>query len=432
MLKRTIIMAVLVLMASMVLVVAPASAATNPGFAWIRVAHASPDAPAVDIWVNGQVVVSNLAFAKVTGYLLVPAGGYNIKVTPTGATTPVVIDANVTLEKNKAYTVAAANVLASIEPLVFVDDNSEPGPGMARANFIHLSPDAPAVDVRVQGGPVLFANTAFKSASTPVMVPAGTYTLEVVPAGAPGPVVLTLNNVALSAGTVYTVFAEGLLATPPPPLQAVFAAFAPEGHVWYLAEGCTEADFETWILVQNPNDAPATVGLTFMTEKGAVAGPSGVLQPNTRFTWKANDYVKSWNVSTEVTSNLPVVAERAMYNTARTWGHDSIGVTSTASTWYLPEGATAGGFETFVLIQNPNPDQVTLNITFMTSSGLKPGPTNWPLPGHSRITFYVNQWGISDFNVSTMVKSTGGGVICERAMYGNNRAWAHNSIGYAP
>ena len=41
-----------------------------------------------------------------------------------------------------------------------------------------------------------------------------------------------------------------------------------------------------------------------------------------------------------------------MYGNNRTWGHDSIGVTSPASTWYLAEGCTAGGTETWVLIQN--------------------------------------------------------------------------------
>ncbi|MBN2027149.1 MAG: hypothetical protein JW854_10375 [Actinobacteria bacterium] len=49
------------------------------------------------------------------------------------------------------------------------------------------------------------------------------------------------------------------------------------------------------------------------------------LAPNSRFTWKLNDFVTSWNVSTEVKSNQAVVAERAMYGNNRSWGHDSIG-----------------------------------------------------------------------------------------------------------
>jgi hypothetical protein len=402
----------------------PASAANGIGFAWIRVAHASPDAPNVDIWVNGSVVVSDLAFAEVTPYLHVPAGDYNIKVTPTGVAVPVVIDADVTLEKGTAYTVAAVDVLASIEPLVLVDDNSALGPAMARVNFVHLSPDAPNVDIWIDGA-VEISDLAFKEFTPYLEVPAGTYNAKVTPTGLAAPVVIDVD-VTLEAGTVYTAFAEGMLAE----IQPVVAAFAPRGHVWYLAEGCTEADFETWVLVQNPNDVPATVGLTFMTETGPKAGPIGVIPAFSRRTWKANDYVTSWQVSTEVTSDQPVVAERAMYDVSRTWAHDSIGVTDTAQLWYLPEGATDGGFETFILIQNPNPGPVTLNITFMTSTGPQPGPTGFGLAGHSRITFYVNDW-VTDYNVSTEVNASGG-VIAERAMYGNNRTWAHNSIGYAP
>ncbi|MDY6797074.1 MAG: DUF4397 domain-containing protein [Actinomycetota bacterium] len=433
--RKLIILAILVLAASMVFAVVPAVAANGIGYCWVRVAHASPDAPAVDVWVNGQVAISNLAFADVTDYLLLPAGDYNFQVTPTGATTPVVIDADVTLDKNVAYTVAARGYLTPppggdpINASVFIDDNDDPDSGMAKVNFIHLSPDAPAVDVSVQGGPLLFSDIEFKEQSTYVEVDDGTYTLEVsvFPAG---PVVLTVPDVDLDDETVYTIFAEGLAGGGPPALQAVAAEFTPEGHIWYLAEGCTEGEFETFVLVQNPNPEAATVGLTFMTENGPAAGPSMVLDPNTRYTWKLNDYVTSWQVSTEVTSDKPVVAERAMYNVDRTWAHDSIGTTQTAGRWFLAEGATAGDFETFVLVQNPNPTPVYLDIIFMTSGTPVAGPTNWELAGHSRITFYVNSW-VTDFNVSTDVQSTGGEIICERAMWGNNRAWAHNSIGYA-
>ena len=51
-----------------------------------------------------------------------------------------------------------------------------------------------------------------------------------------------------------------------------------------------------------------------------------------------------------------VVCERAVYGNNRTWGTDSVGATAPASTWYLAEGSTGGGMETYVLVQNPNAD----------------------------------------------------------------------------
>lgn len=78
-------LAVLTLLFSMVLAAVPATAQAGVGYCWVRVAHASPDTPAVDIWVNGAVAISNLTFPDVTDYLLLPAGDYNFQVTPAGA-----------------------------------------------------------------------------------------------------------------------------------------------------------------------------------------------------------------------------------------------------------------------------------------------------------------------------------------------------------
>jgi hypothetical protein len=72
-----------------------------------------------------------------------------------------------------------------------------------------------------------------------------------------------------------------------------------------------------------------------------------------------------------------------------------------------------------------------VDLTFMTTDGPKPGPQDFPIAGSSRQSFKVNSY-VSDFNVSTKVESSGGDVICERAMYGGNKTWAHDSIGYAP
>jgi hypothetical protein len=110
---------------------------------------------------------------------------------------------------------------------------------------------------------------------------------------------------------------------------------------------------------------------------------------------------------------------------------NSFGVTAPSNAWYLAEGCTGGDLETWVLVQNPNTGPVTVDLTFMTSGGPQPGPQDVTIPGNSRQSFKVNTY-VTDFNVSTKVESQGGDVICERAMYGGNKTWAHDSVGYAP
>lgn len=179
----------------------------------VMVVHASPDAPGVDLLINDvKVNTAPLTFPNNTGYLELPAGRQNVKVNAAGTSTTV-INANLDLQRDKDYTVFAINTLANIEPLVLEDDLTDPAAGMAHVRFVHLSPDAPAVDIAVQGGPVLFSNRAFKSATDFTPVAAGTYTLEVRPAGSTT-AVLTIPNVALRDDTIYTAFARGFLQAP--------------------------------------------------------------------------------------------------------------------------------------------------------------------------------------------------------------------------
>lgn len=176
----------------------------------VMAVHASPDAPAVDLLVDGVVAGTGLAFPNNTAYLGVAAGTRNVKVNVAGTTTTV-INADVPVAGGTSYTVFASDVVASIGAVVLTDDLTAPASGKAHVRFVHLSPDAPAVDVAVQGGPVLFANKAFKQYTAFAPVDAGTYNLEVRPAGTTT-VALPLNGITLQAGKIYTVFAKGLLS----------------------------------------------------------------------------------------------------------------------------------------------------------------------------------------------------------------------------
>jgi uncharacterized repeat protein (TIGR01451 family) len=102
--------------------------------------------------------------------------------------------------------------------------------------------------------------------------------------------------------------------------------------------------------------------------------------------------------------------------------------------WYLAEGSTGGGMETWLLVQNPGPDAVRVDVILQTDKGpvVDPELTYAEIPASSRRTFNINSYVPDNYNVSTQVNCLDGEVICERAMYGNNRTWAHDSIGYAP
>jgi hypothetical protein len=192
----------------------PASA--QSGDARVRVLHASPDAPAVDVYVDGTEAISNLAFESITDYVTLPAGDHQVEVFPASAngTGDPVIDATLTLTAGKDYTVAAAGLLADIEPVVLEDNNAAPAAGQAHLRVVHLSPDAPNVDIYAEGAGVVVSNLPFKEAADYLPLNAGTYNLEVRVAGTQT-VALELPGVALEAGKVYSAFALGLAAGDP-------------------------------------------------------------------------------------------------------------------------------------------------------------------------------------------------------------------------
>ncbi len=176
----------------------------------VLVAHASPDAPGVDLLVDDTKVNSAaLTFPNNTGYLMVDAGTRNIKVNVTGTSTTV-IEADLPLTQDANYSVFAVDSVANISALVITDDLTAPASGKAHVRFIHLSPDAPAVDIAVDGGAVVFGSYSFKEYTAFTPLDAGSYDLEVRVAGT-ATVALDLDPITLEAGKIYTVFAKGFL-----------------------------------------------------------------------------------------------------------------------------------------------------------------------------------------------------------------------------
>jgi hypothetical protein len=183
----------------------------DSGHAQLRVVHASPDAPNVDVLVDGKIVLTNVAYEAASNYLTVSAGSRKIEVRATGSSQDV-INATVSLTRNKYYTVLAVDKVASISPLVLTDDNTPPASGQIKLRLVHASPTAGPVDIYVEapgagvtGSPTL-TNVPFKGFSDYLAVPAGSYEVYVTPTGTTT-VALDSGSLALSAGQIRTAIA---------------------------------------------------------------------------------------------------------------------------------------------------------------------------------------------------------------------------------
>ena len=155
----------------------------------VRIFHASPDAPNVDVLVDGGRVLENVPYTVASDFLHVDAGERRFQIQVTG-TDVTAIDATVPLEGDTDYVVIASNRVASIAPIVTTADRTSPPAGQAKLRVFHGAPSAPAVDVYVTApgtsiadqSPVL-SKVPFSAISDYLTIPAGSYDVKVTIAG---------------------------------------------------------------------------------------------------------------------------------------------------------------------------------------------------------------------------------------------------------
>jgi len=205
----------------------------------VRVAHFAVDAPAVDVFVNGEAVLTEVAYPAMSGYLEVPAGTYSIAVAPAGAgiDAAVIGPVDLTFEAGNDYTIAATGQLAdeSFGPIVINETLALEGtdPVEAKVLVLHGISDAPAVDIILEDGTALAEALPFNEYGV-LSVPAGEYPILVTAAGDPETVVFDeLNPVTLSAGRLYFLAAIGAF----PGDFRLFAEITPTANIAELVAG---------------------------------------------------------------------------------------------------------------------------------------------------------------------------------------------------
>ena len=212
---RNIARVALLLVATVALLGAPAVSAAaaaagpgtaGPGTAWIRLAHLSPDTPAVDVYLysfgnpNARMVLHHVGYGDVSPYLPVAGGDYSVAMRGAGAspTSPPVLSASLRVAVGSAYTALAVGPRSGLRIRVFRDDLSTPA-GQALVRVVQASMKHPQVSVSWDGK-VIASKLAFASVTSYQAVSPGAETAAVTAGAADAQ-----SAVTLTAGSIHTL-----------------------------------------------------------------------------------------------------------------------------------------------------------------------------------------------------------------------------------
>ncbi|NJO05546.1 MAG: DUF4397 domain-containing protein [Chloroflexaceae bacterium] len=198
----------------------------------VRLVHAHPDVPPVDITVlqDGTQIAGplTLAFGDVSDYLELPGGTYQVVIAPQGLGISIPVTVDLFGGSFNTFTVFKnVGLPLNVDVRHFTDNPNAPESGNAKVNVYHLSETAGLVDVvaNIDGvTETLVDDLPFVSdvtmagelVRTPqIEVAEGTYDLAVTPADDDSVVALDLSGTELNDGDILSVFAlDGNVYTP--------------------------------------------------------------------------------------------------------------------------------------------------------------------------------------------------------------------------
>jgi hypothetical protein len=181
-----------------------ASASSQVG--WIRLAHLSPNTPAVDVYLysfgspTAQLVLHHVSYGTVSPFEQVAAGEYTVAMRAAGAASASkpVLSTTVNIAAGHAYTVAGMGPASGLRLQVIPDQLTTP-PGKALVRIIQASMQQHTVTVTA-GTTKLASNLKFANVTSFVTVNPGTWSVR-----ATGGSESVTASITLAAGTIHTI-----------------------------------------------------------------------------------------------------------------------------------------------------------------------------------------------------------------------------------
>ncbi|WP_125152398.1 DUF4397 domain-containing protein [Clostridium rectalis] len=187
----------------------------NPQISYLRLLHASPDAPKVDVYLNNKILVKNLEYKDFTDYFAMQPGYYVLKVYPSGSTSVPVIDTNIFISNNQILTGAILNFLKELYFKPIEDTVMSPIKDKVMLRFAHLSPNTRSVNVSIANSGIIFTDISFSEVTQYEAIDPGIYGIQVRGSNTDD-VLLLSPNIILKGNNFYTIYLVGLSNSNPP------------------------------------------------------------------------------------------------------------------------------------------------------------------------------------------------------------------------
>jgi hypothetical protein len=182
------------------------ASASSAAVGWVRLAHFSPNTPAVDVYLysfgdpSAELVLHHVGYGDTSPYETLAAGDYTVamRAAGAGATSKPALSASLTVKSGHSYTVAGLGPESGLR-LAVLNDQLTPPDGKALVRVIQASLQEHVVTVKY-GSSALAAGLAFGSVTGYKTVDPATVTVRVT-----GPGESSSSAVAIAAGTVHTL-----------------------------------------------------------------------------------------------------------------------------------------------------------------------------------------------------------------------------------
>ena len=181
----------------------------------VRILHAVPNAPNVDVYLNGSLITSNLAFGKISEYSQLLSGEYEFQLFKAGTYVKPLLSQNIQLIANANYTVSIVTLSNNLYLFRLKDDNVPINKSKSFLRFINLSSNAPLLSLALPNSVTLFNEVEYLESTGYYQLSPGIYNFKVL-LGSSQITTKYIKNITLDGGNFYTIYIIGLFNDKPP------------------------------------------------------------------------------------------------------------------------------------------------------------------------------------------------------------------------